>query len=59
MSLIGSIVCFLIGIFFIFYALNVPAFMAGQYFILGFILLAAGVGLLIYRNRKSKASKDE
>tara|TARA_B100001121_G_C18277537_1_gene429123 strand:- start:128 stop:313 length:186 start_codon:yes stop_codon:yes gene_type:complete len=60
MALIGSIISFLIGAFFIFYALSIPAFMAGQYFILGFLFLAGGVALYIYRGRKKKSdSADE
>ena len=61
MSLIGSIICFILGILFLLYALNVPAFMAGQYFILGFILIGSGVALYIYRGKKkkSKASEEE
>ena len=58
MALIGSIVSLLIGAFFIFYALNLPAFMAGQYFMVGFLFLAGGVALYIYRGRNKKSGNN-
>ncbi len=57
MALIGSIVSLLIGAFFIFYALNLPAFMAGQYFMVGFFISCWGCCSLHLQRQKQKIRK--
>ena len=42
-----------LGVLFLFYGLNVPAFMAGQYLILSLILLGSG-GYLYIKNKPKK-----
>ena len=50
-----SIIIVVLGLLIGAYALNVPAFMAGQYFILAVILLVIGIGLFIYSRKKNKS----
>ncbi len=53
----SSIIIILLGLLIGAYALNIPAFMAGQYLILSVILLVIGVGLFIYSRKKNKSEK--
>ena len=47
-----AIVLSLLGLLVVFYGLSVPAFIAGQYLMLGVLLLAGGIGLYIYAKKK-------
>jgi len=53
----SSIIIIVLGLLIGAYALNIPAFMAGQYLILSVILLVIGVGLFIYSRKKNKSEK--
>ncbi len=55
MMKIASIIIVVLGLLIGAYALNIPAFMAGQYLILSVILLVIGVGLFIYSRKKNKS----
>ena len=49
-----SVILILLGLLIGAYAMNIPAFMAGQYLILSVILLVIGIGLFIFSRKKSK-----
>ena len=51
---ITSVILVILGLLIGVYAMNVPAFMAGQYLILSVILLVIGIGLFIFSRKKSK-----
>ena len=53
----SSIIIIVLGLLIGAYALNIPAFMAGQYLILSVILLVIGVGLFIYSRKKNKSEE--
>jgi len=48
-----SIIVGLFGLLMLFYGLSLPAFIAGQYIMIGVVLSAAGIGLYIY-SKKNK-----
>ena len=47
-----SIIVGLLGLLMLFYGLSLPAIIAGQYIMIGVVLLAGGIGLYLYSKKK-------
>jgi len=47
-----SIIVGLLGLLVLFYGLSLPAIFAGQYLMIGFVLLLGGIGLYLYSKKK-------